>query len=114
MTYRPLASSPATNRISSRARRRSTARSASARSSGSSSSPNSRVFFRAEILSVIMRRHDHALSPPLSSRAKVERGADQKNHRIDDLQYPGANQVHFRLRIEHAPEGSDQRGRESD
>src|SRR5262249_12918485 len=55
-----------------------------------------------------------SLSPPLSSRAKVERGADQKNHRIDDLQNSGAHQVHLRLRLEHAPEGPDQGGRESD
>src|SRR5262249_15783455 len=114
MTYKPQASSPATNRISSRARRRSSARSASAQSSGSSSSPKSCVFFSAEILSVIMPGHDHARSPRFSSRAKVERGADQKNHRIDDLQNPVADQVHLRLRIEHAPEGSDQGGRESD
>src|SRR5215831_19822080 len=68
----------------------------------------------AEILSGIMPRHDHARSPPLSSRAKVERGADQKNHRIDDLQNSGAHQVYLRLRLEHAPEGPDQGGRESD
>src|SRR5262245_57754366 len=112
MTNRPRASSPATKRISSRARRRSTARSASARSSGSSSSPKSCVLFSAEILSMIMRAHDHARSPPLSSRAEPERGADQKEQRVNDLQNSGSRQVHLRLRREHSPEGSDQRGRE--
>src|SRR5262245_61629444 len=114
MTNRPRASSPATKRISSRARRRSIARSASARSSGSSSSPKSCVLFSAEILSVIIRGHDHARSQPLSSRAEAERGADQKDQRVNDLQNSGANQVHLRPRREHAPEGPDQRGREGD
>src|SRR4030095_14545277 len=114
MTYRARASSPATKRISSRARRRSTARSASARSSGSSSSPKSCVLFSAVILSVIIRRHDRAGSQPLSSRAESERCADQKGQRVDDLQNSGARQIHFRLRREHPPESPDQGRREGD
>jgi len=58
ITNKPCASSPAINRISSRAKRRSTACSASTCNSTSFSSPKSIVLRRAAILSVFIARHD--------------------------------------------------------